>query len=100
MCQLDCLVSQFGGTIGIFFGISLMEFIFALEWTLSATFAMSAKKKMEDIFEAGCIRIILQDQQNAKNDNLALDPRRPLLKEERPTLVSHFPEFLIMQRGT
>ena len=45
MCGLDCLVSQFGGTIGIFFGISLMEFIFALEWILSATFAMSAKKK-------------------------------------------------------
>ena len=45
VCQLDCLVSQFGGTIGIFFGISLMEFIFALEWILSATFAMSAKKK-------------------------------------------------------
>ena len=43
VCQLDCLVSQFGGTIGIFFGISIMELIFALEWGISATFAMHAK---------------------------------------------------------
>ena len=33
-----------------------------------------------------------------KNYNLALESRRPLLKEKRPTLVSYFPEF--MQRGT
>ena len=43
VCQLDCLVSQLGGTIGIFFGISIMEIICALEWVISATFALQAK---------------------------------------------------------
>ena len=36
VCPIDCLVSQLGGTVGIFFGVSIIEVIFLMEWLLSA----------------------------------------------------------------
>ena len=36
VCPIDCLVSQLGGTVGIFFGVSIMEVIFLMEWLLAA----------------------------------------------------------------
>ena len=35
VCDFSCLLSSSGGYVGLFFGISLFDLIFSLEWILS-----------------------------------------------------------------
>ena len=35
VCDFSCLLSSAGGYIGLFFGISIFDIIFSLEWILS-----------------------------------------------------------------
>ena len=35
VCPFPCLLSNFGGTVGIFFGISFLQVIYAIEWIFS-----------------------------------------------------------------
>ena len=35
VCDFSCLLSSTGGYVGLFFGISLFDLIFSLEWILS-----------------------------------------------------------------
>ena len=35
VCPFPCLLSNFGGTVGIFFGISFLQVIYAIEWVFS-----------------------------------------------------------------
>ena len=34
ICEFSCLLAQVGGTLGIFFGVSLIEVIHMLEWII------------------------------------------------------------------
>ena len=35
VCDFSCLLSSSGGYVGLFFGVSIFELIFSLEWILS-----------------------------------------------------------------
>ena len=35
VCPFPCLLSNFGGTVGIFFGVSFLQVIYAIEWIIS-----------------------------------------------------------------
>ena len=41
VCEFACLLSSVGGYVGLFFGISIFDFIFSLEWIVSYTFETS-----------------------------------------------------------
>ena len=35
VCDFSCLLSSSGGYVGLFFGVSIFDLIFSLEWLLS-----------------------------------------------------------------
>ena len=44
VCEESCLLSSAGGYIGIFFGISLFDFLFFFEWSVSFIFIKVSRK--------------------------------------------------------
>ena len=44
VCDFSCLLSSAGGYLGLFFGISIFDLIFSLEWIYSNIFHNYFKK--------------------------------------------------------
>ena len=44
ICDFSCLLSSAGGYIGLFFGISIFDLIFCLEWIINRIFSSCIKR--------------------------------------------------------
>ena len=44
VCEFACLLSSVGGYIGLFFGISIFDLIFTIEWIITYIYAFAKRK--------------------------------------------------------
>ena len=44
ICDFSCLLSSAGGYVGLFFGISIFDLIFSLEWILDKFYSVIIKR--------------------------------------------------------
>ena len=46
ICDFSCLLSSAGGYVGLFFGISIFDLIFSLEWILDKFYLVIIRRLM------------------------------------------------------